>query len=143
MLIRGAAVSTAAAVLGMALVALPASASAIAPRGGHYAQSKDNVIVATFDVTGGNVRDFSHNDDCARFGVPVPDMKIGASGRFSFHGTAIKNGIGQEYTVSVRGKAVSRTTIAGSMTYQKTAGNGPACTTTTKFRAKRTGQARG
>jgi hypothetical protein len=28
------------------------------------------------------------------------------------------------------------------MTYQKTAGNGPACKTTTKFRAKRTGPAR-
>jgi hypothetical protein len=39
----------------------------------------------------------------------------------------------------VRGHAVSRKVIAGSMTYEKTAGNGPACQTTTKFRARRTG----
>jgi hypothetical protein len=142
MLIRGTAVSAAAGVLGLALVALPATASAIVPRGGHYAQSKDNVIVATFDVAGGSVRNFSHNDDCARFGVPVPAMKIRPSGRFSFHGTAIKNGILQEYTVSVGGKAVSRTAITGSMTYEKTAGNGPPCKVTTKFRAKRNGPAR-
>jgi len=44
--------------------------------------------------------------------------------------------------VSIRGKAVSRTAIAGSMSYQKTSGNGPACTTTMKFRARRTGAAR-
>ena len=44
------------------------------------------MIVATFDVAGGNVRDFSHNDECARFSVPEPATKIGASGRFSFHG---------------------------------------------------------
>lgn len=137
---RGAAVP-AAALLGLALVALPATASAVTPKGGHYAQSKDNVIVATFDLSGGKVRRFSHNDSCARFGVPVPPMKVGAGGAFSFSGTGIKNGILQEYTVTVRGKALSRSVIAGSMTYEKTAGNGPACKTTTKFRAKRTGPA--
>ena len=88
------------------------------------------------------LRDFSHHDSCATYGVPVPAMKIGASGRFSFSGTAIENGIRQVFTVKVSGRAVSRTTIAGSMTYQKTAGNGPACTKTTKFRAKRNGPAR-
>jgi hypothetical protein len=100
------------------------------------------VIVATFDVVSGEVRDFWHGDSCATYSVPVPPMKIRASGRFSFSGTAIENGINHEYTVSVRGRTVSRTTIAGSMTYEKTAGNGPPCTTTTKFRAKRTGKAR-
>jgi hypothetical protein len=100
------------------------------------------VIVATFDVSGGEVLNFSHNDSCARFGVPVPAMRIGANG-FSFAGTGLVNGIGQEYTVRVRGKAVSRTAIRGSMTYEKTAGNGPPCKTRTKFHAKRTGPARG
>jgi hypothetical protein len=139
---RGAAVLAAAAVLGVALVALPATAAAVGPSGGHYAQSKDNVVVATFDVAGGKVRRFWHSDDCARYSVPVPAMKIGGNGAFSFTGTGIKNGISQEYSVKVSGHAVSRTVIAGSMTYQKTAGNGPACKTTTKFRAKRTGPAR-
>ena len=139
---RGAAVSAAAALLGVALVALPATAAAFEPKGGHYAQSKDNVVVATFDVTGGKVRRFWHSDDCARYSVPVPAMKIGANGAFSFTGAGIKNGILQEYSVKVSGKAVSRTVIAGSMTYEKTKGNGPACQTTTKFRAKRTGPAR-
>jgi hypothetical protein len=69
-------------------------------------------------------------------------MKVGPNGSFSFSGSAIKNGIDQEYTVHVSGKALSPTTIAGSMTYQKTKGNGPACKTTTKFRATRTGKAR-
>lgn len=76
-------------------------------------------------VSGGKVRRFWHSDACARYSVPVPAMKIGANGGFSFTGTGIKNGILQEYTVKVSGKAVSRTVIAGSMTYQKTAGNGP------------------
>ncbi len=137
---RGAAIP-AAALLGLALVAAPASAAAITPKGGHYAQSKDNVIVATFDLSGGKVRRFSHNDSCARFGVPVPPMKVGANGAFSFRGSGIKNGILQEYSVRVSGKALSRTVIAGSMTYEKTGGNGPACSVTTKFRAKRTGPA--
>ena len=44
MLIRGIAVPAA---VGMALVALPAGASAVAPHGGHHALSKDNVIVAS------------------------------------------------------------------------------------------------
>lgn len=139
---RGAAVPAAVALLGVALVALPATASAVTPRGGHYAQSKDNVVVATFDVAGGKVRHFWHSDDCARYSVPVPAMKIGANGGFSFSGTGIKNGILHEYSVKVSGKAVSRTVIAGSMTYQKTSGNGPACKATTKFRAKRNGPAR-
>jgi hypothetical protein len=139
---RSAAVSAAVALLGVALVALPATASAVTPRGGHYAQSKDNVVVATFDVAGGKVRRFWHSDDCARYSVPVPPIKIGANGAFSFSGAGIKNGILQEYSVKVSGHAVSRTVIAGSMTYQKTSGNGPACKTTTKFRAKRNGPAR-
>ena len=139
---RRAAVPAAAALLGVALVALPATAAAVAPRGGHYAQSTNNVVRATFDVAGGKVRRFWHSDNCARYSVPVPAMKIGPKGGFSFSGKGIKNGILQEYSVRVSGKAVSRTVIAGSMTYQKTAGNGPACTTTTKFRAKRTGPAR-
>ena len=70
-------------------------------------------------------------------------MRVGANGSFSFEGTGIKNGINQEYTVRVTGEAVSATVIKGSMTYQKTAGNGPACKTTTKFRAKRNGPPRG
>jgi len=90
---RGAAVPAAVALLGMALVALPATAAAVEPRGGHYAQSKDNVVVATFDVSGGKVRRFWHSDDCARYSVPVPAMKIGASGGFSLTGTGIKNGM--------------------------------------------------
>jgi hypothetical protein len=135
-------VPAAAAALMMTLTALPASAAATTPRGGHYSQSKDNVIVATFDVVSGSVRNFSHNDSCARFSVAVPEIKIRRHGRFSFRGTAIKNSINQEYSVKVRGRAISRTTISGSMTYEKTAGNGPPCTTTTKFRAKRTGRAR-
>jgi hypothetical protein len=69
-------------------------------------------------------------------------MRIGANGAFSFTGTGIKDGILHDYSVKVSGKAVSRIVIAGSMTYQKTSGNGPACKTTTKFRAKRTGPAR-
>jgi hypothetical protein len=142
MLTRRAAVPAAAALLATALVALPASASVVNPMAGHYAQSKANVIVATFDLVGGRVRNFSHNDSCSGFGVPVPPMKVGANGAFSFGGEAIKNGIGQEYTVSVHGKAVSRTAIAGSMTYRKTKGNGPPCRTTTKFRVTRTGKAR-
>ena len=142
MLNRGAAVLAAAAMLGVALVALPAAAAAVTPKGGHYAQSKDNVVVATFDLVGGKVRRFWHSDECARYSVPVPAMKIGANGAFSFTGTGIQNGILQEYTVKVRGHAVSRKVIAGSMTYEKTAGNGPACQTTTKFRARRTGPPR-
>jgi hypothetical protein len=139
---RTAAVPAVTAMLGLALVVLPATAAAVVPRGGHYAQSKDNVIVATFDVVGGEVRDFHHSDSCATYNVPVPAMKVRTSGRFSFSGTGIQNGIDQEFTVNVRGRAVSRTTIAGSMTYEKTLGNGPPCTTTTKFRAKRTARAR-
>jgi hypothetical protein len=142
MLTRCAAVPAAGVALATALVALPASAAVVNPMPGHYAQSKANVIVATFDLAGGKVRHFSHNDSCSRFGVPVPDMKVGANGAFSFSGEAIKNGIDQEYSVSVTGKAVSRTAIAGSMTYQKTKGNGPSCRTTTKFRVTRTGKAR-
>jgi hypothetical protein len=139
---RGVAVTAAAALLGVALVALPATADAVAPRGGHYAQSTNNIVVATFDVAGGTVRRFWHSDDCASYSVPVPPMRIGANGAFSFSGTGIKNGILHEYTVKVSGHALSRTVIAGTMTYQKTSGNGPACKTTTKFRAKRTGPAR-
>jgi hypothetical protein len=131
-----------AAALGMALAALPASAAVNDPMNGHYAESKHNVIVATFDLAGGKIRNFSHNDSCSRFGVPVPPMRIGPNGSFGFGGTGIKNGIDQEYSVSVSGKAVSRTVIAGSMTYEKTKGNGPACKTTTKFRATRNGKAR-
>lgn len=142
MLTRSAAVPATAVLLAMALVALPASAAVVNPMPGHYAQSKANVIVATFDLAGGKVRHFSHNDSCSRFGVPVPDMKVGSSGAFSFSGAGIKNGIDQEYTVNVTGKAVSRTAIAGSMTYEKTKGNGPSCRTTTKFRVTRTGKAR-
>jgi hypothetical protein len=140
---RRAAGPAAAALLGVALVALPATADAVAPRGGHYAQSSNNVVVATFDISGGKVRRFWHSDGCARYSVPVPAMKIGTNGGFSFSGAGIKNGILQEYTVKVNGHALSRTVIAGSMTYQKTGGNGPACKTTTKFRAKRTGPVRG
>jgi hypothetical protein len=77
----------------VALVTLPATAAALTPRGGHYAQGKDNVVVATFD------------------------MRIGANGAFSFAGTGIKNGILHEYSVKMSGKAVSRTAIAGSITY--------------------------
>jgi hypothetical protein len=139
---RRAAVPAAGALLALALTASPAGAAVVDPMNGHYAQSKANVIVATFDLVGGKVRNFSHNDSCSRFGVPVPPMKVGPNGSFSFSGSAIKNGIYQEYSVHVTGKAVSPTTIAGSMTYEKTKGNGPACKTTTKFRATRTGKAR-
>jgi hypothetical protein len=131
-----------AALAGLALGVFPAAAAAVTPRNGHYAQSKDNVIVVTFDVVGGKVVDFSHNDRCATFGVPVPAMTVGANGRFSFTGSGLENGIGQEYTVHVTGRAVSRTVIKGSMSYEKTAGNGPHCATTTSFRAKRTGRPR-
>ncbi len=134
MLNRGAAVPAAVVLLAV----LPATAAAVTPKGGHYAQSKNNVIVVTFDVAGGKVRNFSHNDSCSRFGVPVPEMKVRGNGRFSFSGTAV-NGIDHEYSVTVTGRTVSRTVVRGSMTYRKTSGNGPACTTTTKFRAKRTG----
>jgi hypothetical protein len=139
---RGAAILAAAALLGVALVALPATAGAVAPRGGHYAQSTNNIVVVTFDLAGGRVRRFWHSDDCARYSVPVPPMRVGADGAFSFKGTGIENGILHEYTVRVSGHALSRTVIAGTMTYQKTSGNGPACKTTTKFRARRTGPAR-
>jgi len=140
MLHRRAAALAAAALLALAL---PAAAAAITPKKGHYAQSKKHVIVVTFDLRGGKIHRFSHNDSCSTFGVPVPPMRVGANGSFSFEGTGIKNGIDQEYTVRVTGEAVSQTVIKGSMTYQKTAGNGPACKTTTKFRAKRTGPPRG
>src|SRR5829696_7126683 len=98
-----------AALVGLALVVLPATATAVVPRGGHYAQSNDNVIVATFDVVGGEVRDFHHSDTCATYNVPVPVMKVRSSGKFSFSGTAIQNAIDQEFTVNVRGRTVSRT----------------------------------
>ncbi len=139
MLHRRAAAPAAAALLALTL---PATAAAVDPQGGHYAQSKKNVIVVTFDISQGKVRKFSHNDSCARFGVPVPAMKVGANGSFSFEGGGIKNGIDQEYTVHVTGKTAERNVITGKMTYTKTAGNGPNCSVTTKFRAKRTGKAR-
>jgi hypothetical protein len=65
----------------VALVALPASASAVEPRGGHYAQSKDNVVVATFDIAGGKVRRFWHSDDFARYSVPVPASRTASCRR--------------------------------------------------------------
>jgi hypothetical protein len=136
-----AAIPAAAALLGLALAALPAGAAVVRPMDGHYAQSKANVIVATFDLVGGKVRKFSHNDSCAVY-VPVPPMKVGPNGAFSYTAKGIKDAISREYSVSVRGKAVSRTVIAGSMTYEKTKGNGPHCKTTTKFRVTRTGEAR-
>lgn len=120
---------------------LAAPAHAVTAKGGHYAQSKDNVIVATFDVVGGSVVNFSHNDSCARFQVPVPKMKIGA-GAFSFTGHEIENAIDQVYSVKVSGTVASEKVIKGSMTYEKTGGNGPHCRVTTKFRATRTGKAR-
>jgi hypothetical protein len=67
---RAAVPAAAGALLTMALTALPAGAAAVDPMNGHYAQSKANVIVATFDLVGGKVRNFSHNDSCSRFGVP-------------------------------------------------------------------------
>src|SRR5215218_7875576 len=130
---RTAAAPAVTAVLGLALAVLPATAGAVVPRGGHYAQSTDNVIVATFDVVGGEVRDFHHSDPCATYDVQLPAMKVRSSGRFSFSGIGLQNGIGQEFTVNVRARALSRTTIAGSMTYEKTMGNWPPCKTTTRF----------
>jgi hypothetical protein len=77
---RTAAVPAVTAMLGLALVVLPATAAAVVPRGGHYAQSKDNVIVATFDVVGGEVRDFHHSDSCATYNVPVPACEVAERG---------------------------------------------------------------
>ena len=128
-----------AAVLAGLLLAAPAHAVTV--KGGHYAESRDNVIIATFDVVGGKVVNFSHNDSCARFQVPVPKMKIG-TGSFSYTGHEVENEIGQFYSVQVRGTVVSEKAIKGSMTYEKTGGNGPHCRVTTKFRATRTGKAR-
>ncbi len=124
-----------------AALLLAAPAHAVTVKGGHYAQSKDNVIVVTFDVVGGSVVNFSHNDSCARFQVPVPKMRVGTGG-FSFTGSGIENGIRQIYSVKVAGTVVSERVIRGSMTYEKTGGNGPYCKVTTRFRATRTGRAR-
>jgi hypothetical protein len=124
-----------------AILLLAAPAQAVTVKGGHYAESKDNVIVVTFDVVGGSVVNFSHNDSCARFQVPVPRMKIG-TGSFSFTGHEIENENYQEYSVRVSGTVVSERVIKGSMTYEKTKGNGPHCRVTTRFRATRTGRAR-
>jgi len=140
MLTKARGIATVASLLGLALAALPASAAAVIPRGGHYAQSKDNVIVATFDVRYGKVRNFSHNDACGTL-VPVPPIKIGQRGGFFFSGMGITTSNGLEYTVKVKGKAETRTLIAGSVTFEKTACNGPPCTTITKFRVRRTGPA--
>jgi hypothetical protein len=68
---------------------------------------------------------------------PRSRMKVG-TGDFSYSGAGIKNGIDQEFTVNVRGKVRTSSKIRGTMTYEKTKGNGPACKTTTKFSAKRT-----
>jgi hypothetical protein len=130
-----------AAAAALGALAGPATASQVQAKTGHYAESKKNVVVVTFDLVGSTVKHFWHSDTCATFNVPVPDMKVG-TGDFSYNGAGIKNGIDQEFTVSVRGKVRAASKITGTMTYEKTKGNGPACKTTTKFSAKRTGKPR-
>ena len=131
--------------LAVGLLAAPTTAGAIEAKGGHYAQSKNNVIIATFDVAGVKVRNFSHNDRCTNYPLEFPAFGFGfgfgfGNGDFSFTSNAVKDLNSQEWSVRITGKAISRTVVKGSMTYKKTKGNAR-CETTTKFRV-RTGKVR-